>query len=380
VIWLIVAKHMWNAAEQPVSSGLLEVIFNSGVFFKLFYVISGFALFLPIAARAGALGSGGGRWILRRFARITPSYYLALALVLVAYPLLLLPGQVDTRSLGSILAHSVYLQQELYPRSAGFGVDGPVWALSIFALFYLTLPLIARSFHRYPLLWLVGAIAASALWLNLIDALGGNNDDLKQYPLFLQDFALGMAAAWVLVRARRSDRIRGLLRDRGLVVAAVAVAAFAGLLAVTYAAGSNGGEQAPVSRNSELVNAAVPLFFALLVLATALAPSWFQRPLAGRAAAFLAATSYGVFLFHMIGIKFVMARSLDLTGIDAAAAAAGVAAFALAAGYLSFRFIEEPLRRRARGQGQPAPTGGGSAPSHPPATSAAERGVPAGGP
>ena len=62
-----------------LSSGFLAV--------SLFFVLSGFVLYLPVARRGGTFGSVGA-YARRRLARVLPAYYVVLLVCLIAFPLM----------------------------------------------------------------------------------------------------------------------------------------------------------------------------------------------------------------------------------------------------------------------------------------------------
>src|SRR5579864_2524259 len=108
---------------------------KSGV--ELFFLLSGFLLFLPYA-KALLFNSAWPslrRFYLRRIFRILPAYYVALFLmILFFHPKFLNPslwpviGTFLTFRMGFVLSQ---------------GVNGPFWTLAVEFQFYLLLPLIA---------------------------------------------------------------------------------------------------------------------------------------------------------------------------------------------------------------------------------------------
>ena len=107
-----------------------------------------------------------------------------------------------------MLAHLSFLQVEArlipgYDGALGFRVDPVLWTLSVEVAFYVVLPLVVMGFLRRPLLWLLvavaGTVALRALALGLADA--GTADRLLSLPpMYAADFAAGMAGAWLYAR------------------------------------------------------------------------------------------------------------------------------------------------------------------------------------
>jgi peptidoglycan/LPS O-acetylase OafA/YrhL len=155
-----------------------------------------------------------------------------------------------------------------------------------------------------------------------------------------------MTAAWLFVRLRSSDR-------RWLpwvcVAAQVAAAAFvvwsmrtAGIHDLTATAGTYDHWTATLP---------LALAFAVLVLATVLAPRWAQSPVANPASRALGDVSYGVYLWHTIVIGFALV-TLGLSSNGTTGAFLALLAVTLAASLglatLSLLFVERPCIRWAR--------------------------------
>src|SRR5204862_85831 len=102
--------------------------------------------------------------------RILPAYYAALV---ATVGLLLFPSR--TRAYGlprhnvalNLLLHATFLQHNVGSALGlpeGFGINGAVWTLSIEALFYLLLPLVAVRFFRRPVIGLGLGLGIAAAW------------------------------------------------------------------------------------------------------------------------------------------------------------------------------------------------------------------------
>ncbi|MEW6270401.1 MAG: acyltransferase, partial [Thermodesulfobacteriota bacterium] len=242
---LVLLYHCWVFTDPPLDGGPLRALAACGALgVDFFFVISGFVLFLPVARRGGAFGSVRG-YLLRRVARIVPAYYASLLLQALAVPLLT-PFATPFASAGGWLvlaAHLLFVQHELPASLAhaagfrgdvlGFGVNGVLWSLSIEALFYVTLPLVAGAFFRRPLSGLLGALLATLCWRAAVPALGPGASAalIDQYPAFLLHFAFGMCGALLYVR---------LWPERGSRAAAIVVVQLASLVALLLAMTSYG--------------------------------------------------------------------------------------------------------------------------------------------
>jgi len=169
---------------------------------------------------------------------------------------------------------------------------------------------------------------------------------------------MGMTGAWVYVRLRSAGD-RGLLQRRAALVAGGAATLLAVCAYLIGRAGSVGGSPlAALGYTASLGTAMVAL-----ALARARVQRVFANPLARR----LGDISYGIFLAHVPIIWFATTQ-MSLPGGGGLAATATWAAIvfpsSIVYGYLSARFVEQPVRRwahrfgrRAQASARPAPAG-----------------------
>jgi len=366
---LVLLFHCWVFVDAPLDRGVLRAFVASGALgVDFFFVISGFVLFLPVALRGGHFGDVRG-YLVRRMARIAPAYYLSLVVqALLVRTLTGFPSPFSTRGgLLVFVSHLLFLQHQLpaslaraagfWGNVVGFGVNGVVWSLSIEALFYVTLPLVAAAFFRRPAAGLLLAIVASLGWrivalhvpaLIVEPASGapGAPRLLDQYPAFLAHFALGMYGALVYVRAARGPSWGG----AGTTLLLAQLAVVTALVATMIGHGLD-LERAPLAFARELGSFVPALAFATLLTLAAIAPSGALRCLTWPRARWLGDVSYGVFLWHLPLILLVRRQtSLVIEKSDASflLLCALVLPASLLIGWLSRRFVEEPAIRWAR--------------------------------
>jgi peptidoglycan/LPS O-acetylase OafA/YrhL len=215
--------HLWTTAGKP----LMSAIFLAGGYgVTLFFVLSGFLLFLPYARALlfKRRWPGTGLFYLRRALRIIPGYYFSLFILLMfANPALLEP-----KHWRQLILFPIFLQDST--QATNQLINGPYWTLAIEGQFYLLLPIIAfairllikRVSPSYQI-WCTGAcLLALMSWGLLSRALG---DYLTAYPSitfagiprnilnrvllitygsrgkYLEDFAMGMLIALIYTQA-----------------------------------------------------------------------------------------------------------------------------------------------------------------------------------
>ncbi len=126
--------HLWNPATTNPLLSAVVLSGSSGV--TLFFVLSGFLLFLPYARALLADQSwpSARRFYLRRALRILPAYYFSLVvLVLIAKPEYLDPHRWTE------LGIFVFFLQDATPQTFR-QLNGPYWTLAIEWQFYMLLP------------------------------------------------------------------------------------------------------------------------------------------------------------------------------------------------------------------------------------------------
>lgn len=339
------------------------------------FIVSGFVVFLPAAA-SGRFGSLGA-YAIRRAARLLPAYWVILAIMLVVT---LLAGSVGTPTPGNFLAHLFGLQGPVglifTGTTNGFSVNPPVWTLSVEITFYVVLPMVAWFWLRKPWVGLLAAAILTVAWNEAFQQIGDINETLGlglsgeriiqaavsstlQFPSWAFSFGLGMTGASIYLKVR--DR-----RDEATLrwIRAARFAGVAGLIVFSWLTG-NDSDNAPVdlvaqySRTSPWLALGYSGFLAIVMVSFALGPGADRSLLANRRLRELGDISYGIFLSHML-IAFCLLEWADLPS-DGNIQSFLVWTFAIVPasvlyGYLSARFLEQPIRRWARKYGRTRPT------------------------
>jgi peptidoglycan/LPS O-acetylase OafA/YrhL len=99
-----------------------------------------------------------------------------------------------------------------------------------------------------------------------------------------------------------------------------------------------------------LKSTGVAFWFTVLVLATLVSPKWAQWPFANRPMRWLGTISYGVYVFHLIFIRFAvhtLGYSTDGSTGAFLKLLAFTAAGCLVAGHVAHVLVERPVRRWA---------------------------------
>jgi peptidoglycan/LPS O-acetylase OafA/YrhL len=356
----------------------------------ILFLVSGFVMFLPTAARGGEFGSIR-YFALRRAARLLPAYWVCLAIALLLLVAVGTAGEFP--SLTEIALHVSVLQTPALLFDGGidlgFGVVPPVWTLSVEVGFYIILPLVAAAYFRRPFVGLATAAAIVVGWYLLgtnTDAISSAlhlgldaNDESRiatfyasQLPSWSFALACGMTGAWVFVKMTA----QGLSPARQARNLRVTVAAAAVLILVAYVAGREAlADPNPFAglfaRQSPLITLGYAAALSVVFVGLTVCPASVRRPFEGRLLRWTGDISYAIYLIHFAVIWFALREfSLPADGsLLALLAWCGLVyppSFLYA--YLSARFIERPVRRWAHRFGRRAQTETGTKPK--PATEA----------
>jgi peptidoglycan/LPS O-acetylase OafA/YrhL len=204
---------------------------NLDVFVSMFFVLSGFLIFLPFArAAVNRSDRQSARYFLiRRAIRIVPLYYTAILIVWAYRP----GGGWDHWV--NLFEHLTFTQ--VFSREHIFYTIGPAWSLSVEVLFYLFVAVFGPLAYlgcgrvrttRARAIWLAGTILVLGLasvlykwWAHYVEHIPQENGPVYFGPLAkLDTFALGMLLAVGVVvfygRSWAGGVFQTLLRVSGL--------------------------------------------------------------------------------------------------------------------------------------------------------------------
>ncbi len=339
------------------------------------FIVSGFVVYLPTVAQKGRFGSVPA-YAIRRGARLLPAYWLSLCVMLIVMKTQAGVPTPDFANLVSNFGGQQTLVQMISPgNQIGFGFDTPLWTLTLEVGFYIVLPFIAAPYFKRPLLGLGIALAIAILWREAFDHVGQianwfgadlsvrralqlQLNSVNQLPNWAFSFAAGMTGAWVYVRAKDSEAIRR-AATRMLLPAILLFALFFYLVG-RKAIGADFPNGFPnlEARKSVILSIGYTASLATVMVALALAPTRLQVPFAHPLVRKLGDISYGVYLVQAPILWFLVFhwKGLPTDGNLRSVAIwlALVLPAALLYGYLSARFVEQPIRRWARRFGRRA--------------------------
>ncbi len=300
-ILLVLVYHTWLFSWYTPdvrffgTSIPLDVFARTGYLgVELFFLISGFVLFFPVAERRfhGERPTPLRTFAYRRLLKIVPSY--AITLVATAWSMHSLRIPVP---LGPALAEHALFVQNFYMSELG-QANSVFWSLAIEAQFYLVFPALAWAFVRRP------ALVAPALFAFALAYRYGvahcclvNEPVNRQLPAFLDVFAGGMLCAYGVSRLRGQAALLVRLRPAcTLVAVAAACAAFALLSSANATQYAVAGRETWILANRTLI----ALVASALVFASCLAASWWRSAVTNPVFVYLSLVSYNLYLWHTL--------------------------------------------------------------------------------
>ncbi len=279
--------------QWPLSGVAHEALLGTDLFVDMFFVLSAFVLWLPVAktALAGRPGRPGWLMLMRRMARLLPLYATVVAVVwAISNPSL--PGHWQDLALHLTFTH-------VYSDTYIFWTNGPAWSLAVEFHFYvliaLAIPVVRRATARattdrgrllvalaLPVACLLAGLAYLA-WATLVSQPESTDWSAWFNPLAkASDFGIGMLLA---VLSARGVRLGGPAR---------AAAATIGIAALGVLVLSRGGESLATNWWHPMYAVAIAVALCSIVLHDGPSPRWMSwQPLV-----WVGGLGYGIYLIH----------------------------------------------------------------------------------
>ncbi len=302
ILWVL-CYHTWlfswytpgfKAFGYDVPADVLARTGYLGV--ELFFVISGFCLFVPVARSMveGAPPQDLRTYAARRALKIAPSYLLALAATI---PFSFEYLQTHGEAFRSLLPHLAFVQN--FTSDPLGKANSVFWTLAIEVQFYLLFPALAWLFRRGgPLAATVLACGIAATYRTQTAACCLLVETVtRQLPAYLDVFACGMLAAYGVIRAHaRAARMRRLAVPMSLAAIGLALAVFHLLQtanAVQYVPG--GRERWDTLGRTELA-----ILLGAFVFCASFAAVPLRRAIANPVFVAFSLISYNLYLWHTL--------------------------------------------------------------------------------
>lgn len=333
--------HFWRA--DVIGSITAALAFDGWCGVTLFFVLSGFLLFMPYAR---ALLNGGEwpdwrRYYVRRIFRIWPGYFFALIVLLFWFHP---PGFVYLQHWYDVLFFLTFFMDST-PQTVQ-AINGPFWTLAVEWQFYLLLPLIAlalramvrrRAVQRR--LWLIVAcLGCVALWGVLTRAWGQSWMVDPQQPRilppflhniaffffygqrgkFLEDFAVGMCISvfYVLSQSKcegHGNAVVRFFKQHSDWFWAIGIL-WLFFIGIWYIIPSlRDALQLWISQDAALIELSYAIGYGCCLIALLFGPAYQRRPLEGRLLCWLGQISYGLYIWHLPILHFFQPNLVSIS-------------------------------------------------------------------
>ncbi len=312
VVWFHFWQQTWLTPYVKLPAGITNVTKYIGItsihldsfvrygfiFVDMLILLSAFCNFYPYA-RAILLGEAWPdtkTFYKKRIARILPSYYLALLVMLIV---LLVEGTAFSGAVfKDLLAHvfcvaPFFLETDMSPF-----FNGVLWTVQIEMLYYIVMPLLAKAFRKWPVitcigLWGTGIVSANYIVCNHADSIRyyGN-----QILTFAGCYANGMLLAVLYITLKRKNIENTYTR----LVATIAVfCCILHLNGMLKELGSGELQIVQLQQRFEL-----SLVFSVFLLALPFACKAFKWLFSNKVVNFIALISYNLYIWHQyIAVK-----------------------------------------------------------------------------
>lgn len=312
VVWF----HFWQQSWliPTVGNVSFDWIPRTGyLFVDCMILLSGFCLFLPYA-RGMVYGEKvvpASTFYMKRVARIMPSYYVAVLIVLFCFaiPMGEYASTIDIWK--DLVPHLTFTHNLFQMPATATHLNGVLWTVAVEMQFYLFFPLLASAFQKKPMVtyWCMTAVGIiSSLYFSRHFDTMVQGMVVNQTLTFASVYANGMLGAWLYVsmtKERQRNRAESILWTM-IAVACVGIYKVMCEHRINYAADT---------RWQLDYRYLLSLLFLLFVMSVIMSVDWFQKIWDNRVMRFLAMISYNLYICHQyISVKLKELRIPYWTG------------------------------------------------------------------
>jgi len=215
IAWYHIWQQSWLSPRLQIAGLALDMtapVRTGYMFVDLMLMLSGFLLYLPYA---NGTQRPAREFYLRRAARILPSYWLCLIVMVifaVADPAFSDPGKLAA----DLAAHLTFTHNLSYDTYVRTRLNVVLWTLAVEVQFYLILPALAPAFRKRPvpcyLAMLGAALCFQRLWTY---PMGDTTIFVNRLPNMLDVYANGMLAAHIYATLSKKKERRAWIAALG---------------------------------------------------------------------------------------------------------------------------------------------------------------------
>ena len=272
-------------------------------------LLSGFLLYLPYARSRfyGTSVDGIRVFYKKRFARIVPSYLLAVLIMFaIAWTQGAYKGKPDF-AVKDLLTHLTFTQMLWADTFLFTLITAVMWTVCIEVAFYLIFPFLAKGFHKNPLL-VYALMTLIGVWFtnSIAPAIGETRIMVNRFLTFLPVFANGMMAAHLYVWYARKVKYKAIPSLIGTAAAVFSLIWIVRLFTACMKTGDAAHQQVWQRQYRTLLS----LAYSVLILGCAISAKPLRKILDNRILKSIAAVSYNIYLWH----QWLMVRLCTMHG------------------------------------------------------------------
>lgn len=205
---LVMVYHCWvlTGSKMLLSPAVTNVVALGGeIGVTAFFVLSGFGIFLSIDKNIEKGNFNYFSFLIKRFYRIAPQYYLCLLVVVLVSDAQYFSGY----GIKMIISHLLFVHN-LLPDCSGT-INGALWTMGITVQFYIIAPILCKIFKKWSHLALLSCIlftiAVKTILFSILLPYLGKSGHLEFFigrQLFsaLDNFGIGMYVAALIKKEK----------------------------------------------------------------------------------------------------------------------------------------------------------------------------------
>lgn len=306
-VLMVVWYHFWQQSWLMPVAGPVNLDWmprNGAICVDLMILLSGFCLFLPYARNMfrEEKDPSAGQFYRKRAARIMPSYYVSLLIVLVCFAIPLGEYTGVSDMLGDLIPHIFFIHNWFGASFQSTHLNGVLWTVGVIVQFYVVFPFLAKAFKKRPMVtyWCMTAVGLLSSWI-----ISHNFAQIDQ-SLFVNNtftfasvYANGMLGAYVYAFMESKPE-----RSRGEAVFFTAMSLTSIWIYKILCAHRQNYGQGLEQKWQVDYRYLLSLVFLLFVISTIFACKWYQKIWDNAVMRFLAAISFNLYICHQyIAVK-----------------------------------------------------------------------------
>jgi len=304
-ILIVVWFHFWQQSWLMPIAGDFNIDWiprNGALLVDMLILLSGFCLFLPYARSMvyETEAPHAKSFYKKRVARIFPSYYFNVFLVLFLFALPL--GEYAAKGFmwKDLLSHIFFVNNLSYDTLVATKLNGVLWTVAVEVQFYLIFPLLAKWFQKRPIptyscMTLIGLISSHYICKNF----GTLNQALyvNHTLTFFSVFANGMLGAWAYISITHAKK--PVKAEQFLYILMTLAGLVQYKILCDHHISFPNGQQWQVKYRYVL-----SLVYLMILFGTLMAQQYFRFLLGNKLMKFLATISFNLYIWHQyIAVK-----------------------------------------------------------------------------